>query len=176
MGGVVYVKLVHSYLSHRDNIFLTHLLINIKSQVSTFPMWLTFSVVVPLYAVGFIYILGQLGFVSFILLCVNNRVYYGPIVISICLYFTLPHHHHCADVSESIELRKCLRCILLSVCLRLIQSFQLLFMQYMGLCVSSLLISPVMIEKIRLFYLIIIIKSEIWTICHWLGLGHETMV
>ena len=26
------------------------------------------------------------------------------------------------------------------------------------------------------FYLIIIIKSEIWLICHCLGLGHETMI
>ena len=33
-----------------------------------------------------------------------------------------------------------------------------------------------MIERIYLLCLIIIIKSEVWTITHGLGLGHETMV
>ena len=33
-----------------------------------------------------------------------------------------------------------------------------------------------MIERIYIFYLIIIIKSEVWTITHCLGLSHETMV
>ena len=32
------------------------------------------------------------------------------------------------------------------------------------------------IVRIRVLYLIIIIKSEVWPICHCLGLGHETMV
>ena len=45
----------------------------------------------------------------------------------------------------------------------------------MGLCVFSLPISLV-IERIYILYLIIIIKSEVWTITHCLGLGHETMV
>ena len=31
-------------------------------------------------------------------------------------------------------------------------------------------------ENIYILYLIIIIKSEVWTITHCLGLGHETMV
>ena len=34
----------------------------------------------------------------------------------------------------------------------------------------------VTIERIYIFYLIIIIKSEVWTITYCLGLGHETMV
>ena len=32
------------------------------------------------------------------------------------------------------------------------------------------------IERICIHYLIIIIKSEVWVICHYLGLGHETMM
>ena len=48
--------------------------------------------------------------------------------------------------------------------------------QYVGLCVSNSPISFVMIEKIYTLCLIIIIKSEVWTITHCLGLGHETMV
>ena len=37
-------------------------------------------------------------------------------------------------------------------------------------------ISLAMIERIYILCLIIIIKSEVWTITHCLGLGHETMV
>ena len=49
-------------------------------------------------------------------------------------------------------------------------------LQYMGLCVFSLPISLVMIERIYVLCLIIIIKSEVWAIILCLGLGHETMV
>ena len=48
--------------------------------------------------------------------------------------------------------------------------------QYLGLCVFSLPISFVMIERICILCLIIIIKSEVGTITHCFGLGHETMV
>ena len=37
----------------------------------------------------------------------------------------------------------------------------------------SLPISLMIIMRIRVLYLIIIIKSEVWPICHSLGLGHE---
>ena len=65
----------------------------------------------------------------------------------------------------------------LSVWVRLsIFSVILSIIQYMGLCVFSLPISLVMIERLYILCLIIIIKSEVWTIIHCLGLGHETMV
>ena len=57
----------------------------------------------------------------------------------------------------------------------LVRYIQLSFMQYMGLCVISLPISLMMIVRICVLYLITIIKSEVWPICHCLGLGHETM-
>ena len=66
--------------------------------------------VVPSYDVGFIYILGKLVlcFLSLcsLVICTNNRVRYGPMVVVISLHITLPHYHHYADVSESIELLK----------------------------------------------------------------------
>ena len=68
------------------------------------------------------------------------------------------------------------RNILSSVCLKFSKFFQLSSMQYMRLCVFSLSILLLMIVRIRVLYLIIIIKSEIWPICHCLGLGHEAMV
>ena len=40
----------------------------------------------------------------------------------------------------------------------------------------SLPISLMMIVRIRVLYLITIIKSEVWPICHCLGMGRETMV
>ena len=50
-------------------------------------------------------------------------------------------------------------------------------MQYVGLlCVFSLPTPLEMIERICILCLIIIIKLEVWTITHCLGLGHETMV
>ena len=63
-----------------------------------------------------------------------------------------------------------------SVWVRLGMFSQLSIIQYVGLCVFSLPISFVMIERIYILCLIIIIKSEVWTTTHCLGLGHETMV
>ena len=68
------------------------------------------------------------------------------------------------------------RYILSSVWVRLGIFSPLSIIQYVGLYVFSLPISLVMIERIYILCLIIIIKSEVWSISHCLGLGHETMV
>ena len=68
------------------------------------------------------------------------------------------------------------RYILSSVWVRLSIFSQLSIIQYVGLCVFSLPISPVMIESMYILCLSIIIKSEVWTFTHCLGLGNETMV
>ena len=67
------------------------------------------------------------------------------------------------------------RYILSSVWVRLSIFSQLSIIQYMGLCVFGL---PIPLWWLREYTLclIIIIKSEVWTIIHCLGLGHETMV
>ena len=44
----------------------------------------------------------------------------------------------------------------------------------MGPCLLSLPISLIIV-RIRIFFLIIIINSELWPICRCLWLGHETM-
>ena len=66
--------------------------------------------------------------------------------------------------------------ILSSLWVRISIFSQLSVIQYVGLCVSSLPIPLMMIEKMYILCLIIIIKSEVWIIIHCLGLGHETMV
>ena len=63
-----------------------------------------------------------------------------------------------------------------SVCLRLSQFSQLSFTQYMGLCVFSLPIPIMLIVRMHVVYLIIIIKSEVWPICHCWWLGDRTTV
>ena len=68
------------------------------------------------------------------------------------------------------------RYILSSVWVRLSILSQLSIVQYVGLCVFRLPISLVMIEIIYILCLIIIIKSEVWTITHCFGFGHQTMV
>ena len=68
------------------------------------------------------------------------------------------------------------RYILSSVWVRLSIFSPLSIIQYVGLYVFSLLIYIVMIVRINILCLIIITKSEVWTITHCLGLGHETMV
>ena len=90
------------------------------------------------------------------------------------LCITSSHYHHRANLSEDIELIKCLSDIFCQVCkIKHILSL-LSIIHYMRMCVSSLPISLVMIERISICP-IIIIKSEVWNIIHCLGLGHETM-
>ena len=63
-----------------------------------------------------------------------------------------------------------------SVCQRFSQIYELSFLQYMGFCVINLPIYFMMIVRICVLYLAIIIKLEVWSICHRLGLGHAIMV
>ena len=102
------------------DIFIAHVIIIIKSEVSTFPLVIIFfrgrvseMFVTSYYVTYCMYIPGKLGF---------------------C------YHHY----------------------------FAVIHFQYMGLYVFS--------WDDMLLCLIIIIKSEVWTIIHCLGLGHETMV
>ena len=98
-------------------------------------------------------------------------------VVFVCLHTTLPNYHHYADLSEGIELLKCLpgtfclECVskikpILSIICHAIHGavrIQLTHFSYDDL-------------RIRVLYFIIIIKSEVWPVCHCLGLGHETVV
>ena len=106
----------------------------------------------------------------------NSRIRFGLHMVFVCLYIT-PSHHHCENfIWRHWTYKMPVRYILSSVWVRLSIFSQLSIIQYVGLCVFSLPISFVMIESIYILCLIIIIKSEVWTITHCLGLGHETMV
>ena len=64
------------------------------------------------------------------------------------------------------------RYILRRACVWSGQFSQLPLIQYMELCIFSLPWSPKII-MIPVLDFIIIIESELWPICHCLGLGHE---
>ena len=46
----------------------------------------------------------------------NNQVHFGLKIVFVYLYITPSHHHHCANLSEDIELIKCLSDIFCRVC------------------------------------------------------------
>ena len=152
--------------------------------MSTYPIIVIFfrgcvpEVVVPSHAVGSIYIPGKLGFVSFITLQSYDVRKYS---------ITLWHYGYIRLFAHyTTSLSTLCRCIwmywtskmlviyILSERLRLSQFSQISFMH--GLCVFSLSTSLTTIVIIYVFCLIIIIKSEVWPICHSLRLGHETMI
>ena len=93
------------------------------------------------------------------------------------VYSTPSHYHHCAKfIWRHWTYEMPVRYISSSVWVRLSIFSPLSIIQYVGQYVFSLPISLVMIEIIYILCLNIIIKSEVWTITHCLGLGHETMV
>ena len=71
-------------------------------------------------------------------------VYTLHYLIFVCLHITLPDYHY-TDCLKVLIAKILIVYILSSVCLRLIQFFQLSVMQYMGLCVFGLPISVMMI-------------------------------
>ena len=111
------------------------------------------------------------------MMSVNSRIRFGFQIVFVCMYITPAHYHHCANfIGRYWTYKMPVRYNLSSVWVRFSIFSQLSIIQYVGLCVFSLPIPFVMIERIYILCLIIIIKSEVWTITHCLGLGHETMV
>ena len=97
----------------------------------------------------------------------NSGIRFGLQMVFVCLYITPSHHHHCANfIWRHWTYKMPVRYNLSSVWVRLSVFSQLSIIQYVGLCVFSLPISFVMIERIYILFLIIIIKSEVWIITH----------
>ena len=106
----------------------------------------------------------------------NIRIRFGLQIVLVCLYSTPSHYHHCANLSEGIELIKCLSDIFCRVC-KIKHILSVIHYTICGtVCLQFTHFSSDDWENIYILCLIIIIKSEVWTITHCLGLGHETMV
>ena len=106
----------------------------------------------------------------------NSRMRFGLQILFVCLIITTSHYHHCVNLSENIELIKCLSDIFCRVC-EWDEVYSLSYPLYNTWgCVFSAYPSPLWWLREYILCLIIIIKSEVWTITHCLGLAHETMV
>ena len=116
---VACVELAHSSLGDWKNMSITHLIIIIKSEVSTFPFVVIFfrgcvSEMVVLSSREHRDLVSIIDVQSMVF--ANNRIHYGLQVVFVCLQTTPSHYHHYAELSESIELLKCLSGIWCRVC------------------------------------------------------------
>ena len=111
-----------------------------------------------------------------IMMSANIQIHFGLQIVFVCLYITPSHYHHCANLSEDIELMKCLSDIFCRVCEYDYAYFLSYPLYNIWGCVFSVYPFPSWWLREYTLCLIIIIKSEVWIIIHCLGLGHETMV
>ena len=100
----------------------------------------------------------------------NSRIRFG-------LYITLSHYHNCANLSEDIEIIKCMSDTFIE-CVSDIQRIVSVihYTIYGAVCFQFTHELHVLWWLREYILCLIIIKSEVWTIIHCLELGHETMV
>ena len=169
-------------------IYISHVIIIIKSELSTFPIVIIFfrgcvpEMFVTSHSVTCcIYVPGKpgIGFHYYCAVydeCKWSDTFWFADRKRLFAQYTISLSPLCKLIWRHWTYKMSVRYILSSVWVRLSIFSQLSIMQYVGLCVFSLPVSLVMIERIYVLCLIIIIKSEVWTVTHCLGLGHETMV
>ena len=109
--------------------------------------------------------------------CKYSDTFWLAYCIRLFVHYTISLSSLCKLIWRLCTYKMPFKYILSSVWGRLIIFSQLSIIKYVGLCVFSLPIPLAMIAIMYiLFRIIIIIKSEVWSIIHCLGLGHETMV
>ena len=177
-----------SVLGDWKDISIAHVIIIIKSEVSTFPIVIIlFRGCVPemfftSYSVTYCICVPGKPEICFHYYCaVYDECKYSDTFwladrTSLFVQYTISLSSLCKLTWRHWTYEMHVRYILSSVWVRLSIFSPLSIIQYVGLYVFSLPISLVMIERIYIICLIIIIKSEVWTITHCLGLGHETMM
>ena len=105
----------------------------------------------------------------------NSRIRFALQIVRVFVQYTISLSSLCKFIWRHWTSKMLVRYIC-RVWVRLSIFSQLSNIQYVGLCVFSLPTPFEMIERIHTLCLIIIIKTEVWTITHYLGFGHETMV
>ena len=160
MYGVACVQLAHFSLGDWKDICIAHVIIIIKSEVSTLPIVIIFfrgcvpEMFVTSYSVIYcIYILGKPGFCFHYYCAVYDECKYLDtfwLADRVCLFvhYTISLSSLCKLIWRHWTCKMPVRYILSSVWVRLGIFSQLSIIQYMGLCVFSLPISLVMIERI----------------------------
>ena len=116
-------KPAHSSFGDREDIFVTHLIMVTRSEVSDIVIICFRGCVpdafVPSYNVGFIFIREKL--VLLLLLCsvmmrANDSVDLAPMIELVCFPITLLHYHDYADAATSTEILGCLSGTFCRVC------------------------------------------------------------
>ena len=127
--GFVCVQLAYFSTDDWKDISIGHVIIHmiiIKSEVTTFPIVIIFSVGVFLrwllhHILSLIaYTFRENRVFVFIIIVqfmmrANSWIRFGLQIVFVCLYIT-PSHYHCANLSEDIEPIKCLSDIFCRVC------------------------------------------------------------
>ena len=155
---VACVELAHSSLGNWKNLFITHFIIIIKSEVSTFPIVVIFfrgcvsEMVILCSVIYYIYIPGILGpcfhyWCSGYGICKWSNTLWPVGRVRLFADYTISLSSLCRLIWRHWTTKMLVRYKMPSVCLRLRQSSQLSFIQYVGLCVFSLPNSPVMIVR-----------------------------
>ena len=117
--AVVCVQLAHSSLGDWKAISIAHVIIIIKSEVSTLPIVIFFP---WLSAWDICYIMfchslhihsGKTGIQFFIMIAqfmmsANNRTRFGLQIVLVYLYIAPSHYHHRTNLSEDIKFIKCI--------------------------------------------------------------------
>ena len=136
-----------------------------------FPLFSYFSVVVCLRCLSH-HILSlivytfrenrEFVFISIVqVMSANSRIRFGWQIAFVCLYITPSHYHHCANfIWRHWTYKMPVRYNLSSVWVRLSIISQLSIIQYVGLCVFSLPISFVMIERIYIYMYFVLLSSS----------------
>ena len=113
------VQLAHFSSGDWEDISIAHVIIIIKSEVSTLPIIIFFGGCVPEMSItsysvtNCIYIPGKPGF-CFHYYCADIR--FGLQIVFVCLYITPSYYHHCANLSQDNALMRCLSDIFCRVC------------------------------------------------------------
>ena len=179
-----------SVLGDWIDISIAHVIIIIKLEVSTFPIIIIFfrgcvpEMFVTSYSVTYcLYVPGKPGICFHYYCAVYHECKYSDTFwLADCtrlfVQYTISLSSLCKLIWRHWTYKMTVRYILLSVWVRLSIFSSLSIIQYVGLYVFSLPIYLVMIGRINIYILclVIIIKSEVWTITHCLGLGHETKI
>ena len=125
--GVVCVQLAYFSLSDWKDVPIAHVII-IKSEVSTLPIVIVFFSVIMCLRCLLHDILSLIAYsfrenrdfvfiiiVQFIM-SAKTRIRFGLKIVFVCLYITLSHYHHCANLFADIELMKWLSDIFCRLC------------------------------------------------------------
>ena len=176
-----------SVLDDWKDISIAHVIIIIKSEVSTFPnVIISFRGCVPemfvtSYSVTYcIYVPGNPGIGFHYYCAVYDECKYSDTFwladrTRLFVQYIIAWSSLCKLIWRYWTYKMPVRYILSSVWVSLSLFSPLSIIQYVGLYVFSLPISLVKIERIYILCLIII-ESEVLIITHCLWLGHETMV